>query len=215
MKSPEHNVLISPRETSEYITVLLERLAPYLEFKTYPRGARFTLNAENTGTLYLIRSGIVALSRYPDDVLLGYFEAPSLRGMAALPQHSEAWFILKAITETEVAKIEVTQFHSLLTEMGLWEVYALHLQRVVTIQTEHFFKLISPTVYDVIRLQLFELMAESDEVRESMTAELYIRSKARVSRASIMRILGDLKAGGYIQIKNGILKQVGVIPERY
>lgn len=215
MKNAEPPVLISPRETSEYITVLLEQLAPFAEFRPYPRGSRFTMNADSAGTLYLIRSGIVALSRFPDDVLLGYFEAPSLRGMANLPKDSEAWFTLKVITEAEVAKIEAAEFQALLTKLQLWEVYALHLQRVVAVQTEHFFKLISPTVYDVIRLQLYELMTESEEIRESMTAELYIRSKARVSRASIMRILGDLKAGGYIQIVNGVLKNVGVIPERY
>lgn len=130
-----------------------------------------------------------------------------------MPNESEAWCILKVIEPSEIAKIDSEKFYTLLTDLQLWEVYARHLQVTATVITEHLFKLISPTIFEVVRQQLYELMAEPASVRESMTAEMYIRSKTRVSRASIMRILTGLKSNGHIIIRNGILKEILHLPE--
>jgi hypothetical protein len=42
---------------------------------------------------------------------------------------------------------------------------------------ERMFKLISPTTYNVVRHQLYELINLPEDVRETILAENYIRSK--------------------------------------
>ncbi|MGN7790327.1 helix-turn-helix domain-containing protein [Enterobacter sp. 22452] len=213
MSQSDENRPAYTKPGSAYAAILINRLSEYVEFKTYPKGSRFTINATQISTAYLIRQGTVSLSRFPDDIMLGMLTAPSIRGTIPMPDDSKAWCILKVLEPSEIAKINTEKFYALLGELQLWEVYARHLQLTATALTEHLFKLISPTLYNVVRLQLLELMAEPPGIRESMTAELYIRSKTRISRASVMRILAELKSSGSIVIKNGILKEILHLPE--
>ncbi|HEO9918192.1 TPA: helix-turn-helix domain-containing protein, partial [Enterobacter asburiae] len=43
----------------------------------------------------------------------------------------------------------------------------------------------------------------------------YILEKTRLSRSRVMKILGDLRIGGYIEINRGILKKINKLPEKY
>lgn len=88
----------------------------------------------------------------------------------------------------------------------------MHLQLVVSVGGEVLFKLVTPTVFEKVRYQLYELMSKPQTVRESVTAESYIRSKTRLSRSAIMNTLSTLKEGGYICIVNGHLKEIKHIP---
>ena len=80
---------------------------------------------------------------------------------------------------------------------------------------EVLFKLVSPTVFEQVRYQLFELMSKPQTLRESITAENYIRGKTRLSRSAVMNVLSALKAGGYITILNGHLKEIKHIPAQF
>lgn len=73
-------------------------------------------------------------------------------------------------------------------------------------------KLSSPSAYNIVRLQLYELIAKPDSILSSITAENYIRSKTRLSRSSLMRILSELKNDGYIVIDRGVLKRIIRLP---
>ncbi|WP_416173619.1 helix-turn-helix domain-containing protein [Enterobacter kobei] len=48
-----------------------------------------------------------------------------------------------------------------------------------------------------------------------MTAERYIRNKTPLSRSGVMKILSSLKSGGYINIEQGKLISIGVLPKKY
>ena len=58
-------------------------------------------------------------------------------------------------------------------------------------------------------------MSEDARLRNSITAENYIRDKTNLSRSGIMRILSELKEGGYIEINRGILMMVHQLPEKF
>ena len=81
---------------------------------------------------------------------------------------------------------------------------------------DHCTRISAPTSYDIIRAQLYELMRESNEFRQNITAANYIQSRTFLSRSSVMKILADLKKGGYIVTDRGVLKQIQQnIPLKY
>jgi uncharacterized membrane protein len=51
--------------------------------------------------------------------------------------------------------------------------------------------------------------------RGSVTAERYIREKTQLSRSGVMRILADLKTGGFIEMEEGRLIKINKLPARY
>lgn len=69
--------------------------------------------------------------------------------------------------------------------------------------------------YEKIKSQLYELMAETKEYRNSVSVEQYIRDKTLLSRSGVMRILSALKNGGYIEIERGILININNLPDKY
>jgi CRP-like cAMP-binding protein len=205
------------KKISTYALDIIEKIGPSVEYKFYPKGHRILLSSARPNTLYMIRSGVISVHRQPDDILIAILKAPTLRGM--MNAHlwnfsSDTAYTLKVIEGVEMATISRDEFSLLLNELQLWDVYAKHLEFNLSMLSEHLFKLLSPTAYDVVRLQLPELMSEPESVRNSVTIEEYIRSKTRISRSRIMKILSELKAAGYIQINRGNLVWIKELPDK-
>ena len=198
--------------TSSYAGEIIGKIEPYLNFKTYQHGQRFLVSASQQ-RLFVIRKGITTLNRQSDDLLLGFYLAPSIRGVLIPYATDISEYLLKVIDSAEIAIVEYELFTSLLSDFALWETYLKHLQLALSVSLEQVLKLTLPNAYDVIRLQLIELMSEPDIVRKSVTAEQYIRSKTRISRSRIMNILRRLRSLGHINTERGVLIEIGFIPE--
>lgn len=218
MPNINSDYLYGPRSTRAdfaHALALIEKLESRLSYKLYSPGHRFTHSFENHKHCYILRSGIISMYRQPNDVLMEFIEAPSLRGIIPIHPHSQSVFTFRVITPAEIAVIEIEEFYALLTELELWECFAHHMQALCSVALEAMFKLITPSVFDMVRNQLYELMEKPAEVRENITIESYVRGKTRISRSAVMRVLADLKTGGYITVENGILKGITKIPPRY
>ncbi|MEG2565997.1 MAG: helix-turn-helix domain-containing protein, partial [Acinetobacter sp.] len=85
------------------------------------------------------------------------------------------------------------------------------ISRLYTINTN----LTAASAYEVIRVQLLELMNEPTEYKNNVSAAHYIRQKTGLSRSSIMKILAQLRKGNYIRIENGTLKEIYRLPHKY
>jgi CRP-like cAMP-binding protein len=218
VKSMDNKNETTAKVKSSYAAELIEKINSGVVYKSYPKGYRILLSSRQPDHIYLIRAGVISIHRQPDDILLGILSAPTLRGMtnahlANLGKDSE--YTLKAIEDVELAVVERNAFYALLSNLQLWETYAKHLELNISVMGEHIFKLLSPTVYDVVRVQLPELMAEPESVRKSVTVEEYIRSKTRLSRSRVMQILASLRSAGYIKTDRGFLVWVKDLPETY
>lgn len=206
--------LISARADSNFLIEIIESLEPFVDFKCIKINTRFTFSADNDNC-YLIRSGAVSMYRQPDDILFEIFDAPCIRGVVSLPPGTNSIFILKTLAPSEIAIVKREALFELFTRHDLWEKFARHLLGSSGIIVEKLFKLTTPTAYDVVRYQLYELINMSPEARESMVASEYICGKTRLSRSRVMRILSDLREGGYIVIERGILKKISSLPKQY
>ncbi|XGI79695.1 hypothetical protein ACED16_22440 [Enterobacter hormaechei] len=160
----------STRVVKTYMSDLLKQFEPYLTYRLYPAGKRFSFSSANQQVCYFIRTGVIALYRQPDDVLIELTEAPSLRGIIPVPEGSQSQFTMRMVSQAEIAMLDSVRFYEILTEKQLWETFARHLQAMQGMTIEVIFKLISPTVFDMIRFQLYELMEKPVEIREAITA---------------------------------------------
>lgn len=117
---------------------------------------------------------------------------------------------------SQVAVLSLAKVNDIIARENLWESMAALLVYTAGRVYDHCTRISAPSSYDIIRSQLYELMRESNEFRHSITAANYIQSRTFLSRSSIMKILADLKKGGYIMTERGVLKQIQQnIPLKY
>jgi CRP-like cAMP-binding protein len=145
---------------SHYLIELIEKISPHLHCHTYPIGQRFTLSSSRDSKCYYIRTGAISLYRQPNDVLLELLDAPSIRGIIPIPPESASIYTLKVIIPAEIAVLDIGRLYELLGELNLWETFSRYLQVMSSILGEVIFKLVVPSAYDSVRIQLYELMAK-------------------------------------------------------
>lgn len=198
-----------------YCIELLDKLSPWLNFKTLPVGHRFSRSFNNQNKCFFVRSGTLSLFRQPGDILIEFFEAPTLRGIIPIRPGFLSVYTFIVVEPADIAMLPMDEFYAHLTRLQLWEAFARHMQTVASVAPEIIYRVSSPSVYEAVRLQLYELMSKPLSIRQSISTEGYIRGKTRTSRSAVLRILSDLKAGGYVVIENGTLLAINDIPEKY
>jgi CRP-like cAMP-binding protein len=103
----------------------------------------------------------------------------------------------------------------IIKEKGLWGLLSRQLMFVYSRLYNNVMPQGAPTAYEMIRQQLIKLMEEDESYRSSVTAERYIREKTQLSRSGVMRILADLKTGGFIEMEEGRLIKINKLPAKY
>jgi len=90
-----------------------------------------------------------------------------------------------------------------------------HIAKVTTNLFHNNIIMAAPSTYEVLRFQLLELMREPDSVRESISVSKYVLERTRLSRSTVMKMLAQLKQGGYIELEDGVLKALHHLPAKY
>lgn len=214
MKDP--TTLKSEHDTSLlYATAaLFEKLSPYLEFNIVPAQTRFDLFKNGTSYCYFVRNGWFSIHHSADPVLLGTLQLPGIIGIGgAIPE--SAGLYIESKVESEVATTTVPEMHALINELDLWEMLSKHIFRMTGSIFTKGVLLTGNSSYEIIRFHLIELMNEPEEIRNITVAVTYVQQKTRLSRSTIMKMLAQLKQGGYVTLENGILKKVHKLPLKY
>lgn len=194
---------------SEHAKQLVEVFLPFCEVKSYSKGVRLPLLKDNIKLCYLLVEGTYKVYRSSDDLLITTIPAPTVTGLGV----HDAYIITAA--RCKVATLSLQDVMRLIAENNLWELVTLHMMQLSTKLYIYSKQLTAPTVYEVICNLLLELMQEPEETRKSIAVERYIREKSHVSRSSVMKILSDLRAGGYIVTEEGRLIEVRHLPPKY
>ncbi|MCS2171955.1 helix-turn-helix domain-containing protein [Scandinavium sp. TWS1a] len=116
---------------------------------------------------------------------------------------------------SEVSWMPLEVANQIIADNNLWRSLSQMLIYTVTRVYDHCTKISSLSSYDIIRYQLYELMSEPEVIRQSVTIANYVQSRTFLSRSSIMKILAQLKTGGYITTDKGLLLDIHNIPLKY
>lgn len=198
---------------SLYAGEIVDKLLPHSPTKNFPARRTLYISSNKANFCYIIAEGKVELCR-EDNIVLATGKAPLVLGLASVTNMYEGMFI-RTLSTCKIGMLSVQEALVLIEKEQLWRPLANHMLVIAAKLYTVGKQLSAPTTYEIICSQLLELMSEDEAVRNSITAERYIRNKTPLSRSGIMKILSSLKAGGYINIEQGKLISVGVLPKKY
>ncbi|GJL41830.1 TPA: helix-turn-helix domain-containing protein [Enterobacter chengduensis] len=199
---------------SPYAQELISHLLAECTTQRAARGERFDLQINGQGMCYLILEGTIAIYRRSDDMMLSTARSPAVFGLANL---TDIYFndYIKTVSPCLIGTLTAERVNDIIQEKALWGLLSQQLMFVYSRLYNNVMPQGAPTAYEMIRQQLFTLMEEDEGYRLSVTAERYIREKTQLSRSGVMRILADLKTGGFIEIEEGRLIKINKLPARY
>lgn len=208
----EKNIL-NPKPLIE-IEALISSLNPLSnKLETKPRQIINYMDSDER-KCFLLHKGNVSLYRSVDGMVLNTESAPFIFGMSTQLMDQEYLYI-RTHDESVVSWMPLDLANKIIAKEGLWKELSTQLIYSITRVYDHCTKISSLSSYDIIRYQLYELISETDEIRSSVSIANYIQSRTFLSRSSIMKILAQLKAGGYIITDRGCLQAINNIPLKY
>lgn len=197
----------------------IRKLINSLSLYAMPRlvAAKTIIPLSETGVLHchLLLRGTVALARISDGFVIHTEKAPYIFGLGNIKKFL-GHLCLIATEESEISIIPTIKTNILIEQANLWQELAFSLMYTSGRLCEHTAELVGQSSYDIIRNKLYELLSETPETRLNITAANYILKRTFLSRSCVMKILAQLKKGGYITTQRGILLEIDkTIPLRY
>ncbi|NDO83582.1 hypothetical protein CJP72_23360 [Citrobacter sp. NCU1] len=207
----DEKALIPPALNTPYpwAKMLVEALLPFATPQSYRKGIRLDFLEADKPICRLVISGSVEVHRTADHLLVTRTLTSCVLGLGVSD------FYIVTTEPCKIATLPLDEVHQHIQQLGLWDVLAKHMIVVSSKLFSYSRQLSAPTAYEMICSQLVELMHESESMRKSLSVERFIRDRTHLSRSSIMKILADLKLGGYISIENGRLLAIHHLPQRY
>lgn len=194
---------------SPWAAQLLDELTQDEDFMTWPKGSKLPFHQKGEPVCHFVRLGTLTLERSDDSLLMGTVSAPLALGwMSAISSR----IIMRAKEPCEVATLARTQIMQRVDEKQLWDLVAKHMLHITNKLFIYNEILTAPTTYELVCYQLMSLMEEPDSVRNSTAAYQYILDRTRLSRSSVMKMLAELKKGGYIRLEQGKLMVINSLP---
>ncbi len=207
--------MILNKKASPVARDLLEKMSPFITFQTYPAGKQLYFIENDIRKCYFMRQGVVLLYRGSEEgVLIGSFAAPFVAGLGEYHEEISS-FKLVTTQACEIAELTRDETFDIVEKNNFWQLVAQQMQYVSERLMKYAELISAPSAYEIISIQLRLLMNEPLSLRSAVPAEKYIRSKTSLSRSGTMRILSALKAGGYIEIEDGILIDIRHLPAKY
>lgn len=197
---------------SPYAGEFINKLSPFATFQLYSPGKILPFVTNGVRNCYLVRTGSVSVYR-TGDVLIGGWPAPCIIGLGQID--TAASFYFQTNEDCEIGEITRDEIFDIVEKQNLWQLLSMQMEFISSRLLNYATLLNAPSAYEIIRNQLLTLINEPTSLRESITAEKYIRTKTHLSRSGVMRILSELKKGEYIIMDEGILKEIRHLPAKY
>lgn len=202
---------VKPNHDIEMLIQALDKKAVKL---TVPCRQRVNYIENGQRNIFLLRKGTVSLCRTRDSMIINAESAPFIFGYSI--QFIDPCHLFMRTQEVcQISYLSLTEAERIIEENALWKNMVQLLTYTAGRICEHMTRLEQQSSYDIIRHQLYELMNENEKIKASVTAASYIQERTFLSRSGIMRILSELKAGGFIEIKKGILVRIYSLPQKY
>lgn len=201
-------------KTKNYIIDLIKGISLPEHIKEGRDRQTFPLAGYNNKIAFLLHEGSVALYRSDKNMLITHFYGPFIIGLNLLLDYNfDVYLLAKGTIRYEIADQKYC-FERIEKEQ-LWKNLALYFMHITQGSTNKYFSAVGHSSYELICNNLVELMNCEVEVRLRTNACDYIHEKTMLSRSGIMKILGSLKHGQYIDTHRGILLHIHRLPKKY
>lgn len=202
------------------IDAIFSALRPFGQPFVLQAGEEMQLNLECGNRIVLLEDGVFSYCRSDDRMLVTSEFAPSLMGLTdsygitydvpARPEH-----FLVAETLTRGCAVSLADFVRIVGECDLWHDVARFLAYRLMVMSVRDRELVGVDSYLKVRTLLIEIWSYSEEYRRSINVLNFIQRRTGISRSRTLKLLSELKKGGYINIDNGRLLSVQKLPVAY
>lgn len=204
---------VTSAKPMEYIQKLIENIEPYAETFIPAKGEALRYMYNNKRVCYLLLEGGASLHRRGDGMILNSEKAPFLLGVSNLQtQHPHLY--IRAMENVRMSRIPLERLSLVIEKENLWESLCHLIIYTASRIYEHCTMISQLSSYEIIRIQLLELMQEPERMRMNITASNYIQDRTYLSRSGIMRILSELRDSECIILKRGVLLSINDLPLR-
>ncbi|MGS2874150.1 helix-turn-helix domain-containing protein [Enterobacter huaxiensis] len=197
-----------------YIIKLINELSEPARVRIGRQRQIISLDQHEEPMTFILHSGIAAVYRTRDQLLLKFIEGPMIVGMNDLID-TNAGFYMQACGEIKYEIKPLKSTLEIISKRNLWQEASYSYMYAIKRLLEAHETSVGLSTYELIRLNLVSLMTEKEELRLTVNACDYIQEKTHLSRSRIMKILSDLKAGDYIDVERGILMAIHRLPDNY
>lgn len=185
------------------------------------RHETYTFDDDHNGIgVLLLDKGLLSIHNSDNDKAIFTFFPPSILGMIEtyknfynIPGSYNSFYY----AETDVSLFFISQdkFVRTIDQHNLWhDISRLLAHRLLILKAKQS-KATTSDAYEEIRILIIELWNYPEHYRNQIKLPNFIQRRTGISRSRIMKILSDLKFGGNIETKNGILVNVNKLPISY
>lgn len=203
------------------IETIFSHLLPYGKKIKLKKGKYYRINEENDGVgLMLLTDGLVSFINAETGHFISTFYPPTIIGIS----HGYNSFYevpnsirntLHAETDADLIFIPLQTFVDTADKEELWhDIARILAHRIVTLMNKEN-NYIGVDSYSIIKSIIQEVWLYPDHYRLQISLPKFIQNRSGISRSRIMKILSDLKLGGYVNIVNGKLLSVAKLPTSY
>lgn len=208
------NKVISDTVSTEPIQALFSSLKEFVGERKGRESQRFHLEKEGKRMCFILYSGTCVVRRTYDSLVLSTITAPSIIGLYDI-FHPKPEVQICAVVDIQYGMVKVDTLLDFIEKQQLWKNVSYMLMLSTTRFSEYQQETVGISNYELICNMLISLSNENFDIRASTTALEYIRSRSNLSRSGIMKTLSELRVGGYVVIKKGLLIKINSLPRRF
>lgn len=170
---------------------------------------------DNEHYTFVLQTGVVAIHRQHDDLLMSIIPGPFIFGLTAGMMESHQEYTLIAQSPCTGFYLPSTTTRNLIQKSHLWRDAFCWLSWINRIMEKRDMQLVGNNSYNQIRAMLME-MAEWDETLRSKIGVMnHIQRSTRISRSVVAEVLAALRQGNYINMNRGKLVSINRLPAEY
>lgn len=199
----------------EHINKIINALKPYGTKVTFNRNLKTSFSLNGLRVCYLINESYVLIKRKEDHLTVFSSISPAILGMVGILAHGDFYY-LQSDSNIDALVITETDFNNCLMQnpdlqTSVIKTLAYYLQMV---SLRHI-TLSGKNSYTIIRNLILNHIDEPVSLCNSTPIAKYIVERSHLSRSLVMLVLKNLRAGKYITVDHGYLKQISHLPENY
>ncbi len=170
-------------------------------------------NGKEKSVFHLI-SGEIEIRNIQNDLIIVNVDAPAILGLSSMSSDEDCYYI-HTVTNVELTSIPLSEFIDMADHKSLWRHISVILSFYINIYYLRDMMLSQASVYTIIKNHLEIMWSLKKDKLEEISVFDFILNRTPVSRSSLNKVLKDLSAGGYIEIKRGRLVSMNKLPSGY
>lgn len=194
---------------------LTDILKPNSSCSEYKDGSIIcTSQIDSVNVIQMIPYGYCSLHRCSDGLMTFSSQPPIILGLSELFDYQER-FYLKTLAPVDIHTIPVSKAIDIINDKNLWRDVAEILAYHTELWAIRDASLTGVDSYTSVKELLYEYLEQPAIVRHQINTATFIRERTGLSRSLVLKILSDLRKGGFIAMHKGRLLDIIHLPERW